>query len=46
MNGDFSLPVDICKIYDNMIPFFPIKAIYIGCRMHRDNRVFVLFGKT
>ena len=23
------LPVDICKIYDNMIPFFPIKAIYI-----------------
>lgn len=35
------LPVDICKIYDNMIPFFPIKAIYIGCRMHRDNREYL-----
>lgn len=35
------LPVDICKIYDNMIPFFPIKAIYIGCRMPRDNREYL-----
>lgn len=32
------LPIDICKIYENMIPFFPIKAIYIGCRMPVDNR--------
>ena len=31
------LPVDICKIYDNMIPFFPIQAIYIGCRMPRES---------
>lgn len=35
------LPIDICKIYDNMIPFFSIKAIYIGCRMPNDNREYL-----
>lgn len=28
------------ELYDNMIPFFPIKAIYIGCRMPRDRKKF------
>lgn len=35
------LPLDICEIYENMIPFFPIKAIYTGCRMPEDNREFI-----
>lgn len=35
------LPLDICEIYENMIPFFPIKAIYTGCRMPKDNREFI-----
>lgn len=35
------LPIDICKIYENMIPFFPIKAIYIGCRMPIDNQEYL-----
>ncbi len=35
------LPLDICAIYRNMISFFPIKAIYIGCRMPVDNREFM-----
>lgn len=35
------LPSDICEIYGNMIPFFPIKALYIGCRMPTDNREFM-----
>lgn len=35
------LPLDICEIYRNMIPFFPIKAIYIGCRMSEDNREYI-----
>jgi len=35
------IPVDICKIYGNMIPFFPIKAIYIGCRMPIDNQEYL-----
>lgn len=35
------LPLDICKIYGNMAPFFPIKAIYLGCRMPVDNREFM-----
>lgn len=35
------LPWDICEIYGNMIPFFPIKAIYIGCRMPVDNMEFM-----
>lgn len=35
------LPLDICEIYRNMIPFFTIKAIYIGCRMSEDNREFM-----
>lgn len=37
------LPCDICEIYGNMVPFFPIKAIYIGCRMPANNREF-LYG--
>ena len=32
------LPIDVCEIYENMIPFFPIKAIYLGCRMSLDNK--------
>lgn len=35
------LPLDICEIYENMIPFFPIKAIYLGCKMPTDNREFM-----
>ena len=35
------LPIDICSIYGNMIPFFPIKAIYIGCRMPIDNQEYL-----
>lgn len=35
------LPIDICEIYENMIPFFPIKAIYLGCRMSEDNREYL-----
>lgn len=36
------LPLDVCEIYRNMIPFFTIKAIYIGCRMPADNFDFML----
>ena len=35
------LPLDICDIYGKMVPFFPIKAIYTGCRMSDDNREFI-----
>lgn len=35
------LPLDICKIYNNMIPFFRMKAFYIGCRMPRDNKEYL-----
>lgn len=35
------LPKDVCDIYDNMIPFFPIKSIYLGCKMAIDNREFL-----
>lgn len=35
------LPKDICEIYENMIPFFPIKAIYLGCRIAKDNMEFL-----
>lgn len=35
------IPIDVCKIYGNMIPFFPIKAIYMGCRMPVDNKEYV-----
>ncbi len=32
---------NICEIYENKIPFFPIKAIYNGCRMAKDNKEFI-----
>ena len=35
------LPIDVCNIFHNMIPFFPIKAIYTGCRMSIDNREYI-----
>jgi hypothetical protein len=35
------LPQDVCEIYNHMIPFFPIKAIFVGCRMPADNREFI-----
>jgi hypothetical protein len=35
------LPKDVCEIYNHMMPFFPIKAIYVGCRMPTDNREFI-----
>ena len=34
------VPDDVCKMFDNMIDFFPIKAIYLGVKMSRDNREF------
>lgn len=35
------LPLELCEIYDNMIPFYPIKSIYLGCRMKNDNKEFI-----
>lgn len=35
------LPLDVCAIYGNMIPFYPIKSIYVGCRMPNDNKEFI-----
>ncbi len=35
------LPLDICKMYDNMIPFFRMKAFYIGCRMPKENKEYL-----
>ena len=35
------LPLDICEVYENMIPFYPIKSIYLGCRMASDNKEFI-----
>lgn len=35
------LPDDVCKIFDNMIDFFPIKAIYLGVKMPQDNREYL-----
>lgn len=32
------VPNDVCKMYDNMIDFFPIKTIYLGVKMSSDNR--------
>lgn len=32
------VPDDVCKMFDNMIDFFPIKAIYLGVKMPSDNR--------
>lgn len=27
------LPNDLCSVYNNLIPFYKIKAIYLGCKM-------------
>ncbi len=35
------LPLDVCEIYGNMIPFYPITSIYVGCRMPNDNKEFI-----
>lgn len=35
------LPNDVSLFYDNMIPFYPIKTIYLGCRMSMDNREYM-----
>lgn len=35
------LPNEVCSFYENKIPFFPIKAIYNGCRMPKDNKEFI-----
>lgn len=35
------LPNNLCDMYDNMILFFPIKSIYLGCRMPTDNKEFI-----
>lgn len=35
------LPLDISELFGNMIPFYPIKAIYTGCRMSVDNLEFM-----
>lgn len=32
------VPDDVCKMFDNMIDFFPIRAIYLGVKMSSDNR--------
>lgn len=35
------LPNEVCEFYDNMIPFYPIKKIYLGCKMSKDNREYI-----
>lgn len=32
------LPLDFCEIYGNMIPFYPIKSIYLGCKIKNDHK--------
>lgn len=32
------VPNDVCKMFDNMIDFFPIKTVYLGVKMPSDNR--------
>lgn len=35
------LPNEVSIFYDNMIPFYPIKKIYLGCKMAMDNREYM-----
>lgn len=35
------LPNDLCSAYGNLIPFFPIRAIYLGCKMPEDNKEYM-----
>lgn len=35
------LPNDVSVFYDNMVPFYPIKTIYLGCKMPTDNREYM-----
>ncbi len=32
------MPDDVCKMYDDIIDFFPVKTIYLEVRMALDNR--------
>ena len=35
------LPNDVSVFYDNMVPFYPVKTIYLGCKMPMDNREYM-----
>lgn len=35
------VPQEICDYYSNMIPFFPVSRIYLGCNMERDNKEYM-----